>query len=93
MDQKNPAGALKSLSQARAIAPNSEEVLSRYAEASLAAARRSRDSRPRDSRPLAPTVADYRYLLGTALLGIGDAAAAVPTLNEADPREPSRSRS
>ena len=92
MDQKNAAGALDFLRRARAIAPNSEEVLSRYAEAALAT------RAPLAAIPvlaslvrIAPTVADYRYHLGTALLGIGDAAAAVASLREADRLEPGRS--
>ena len=54
--------------QARAIAPNSEEVLSAYAETSLAAhatlpALSALDALTR----LCPTVARYRYLEGAAL--------------------------
>ena len=87
--QKDVGGALESLRQARAIAPNSEEVLSAYAETSLAAhatlpALSALDALTR----LCPTVARYRYLEGAALTEVGDTAAAVEALKEAERLEP-----
>ena len=84
------AEALESLRQARAIAPNSEEVLSAYAEASLAAhstlpAIVALDALTR----IYPTVAQYHYQKGIALLREGDTAAAVDALKEAVRLEPS----
>jgi predicted Zn-dependent protease len=78
---KDVAGALASLRKARAIAPNSEEVLTAYAEALLAALK------PLAAIPVleslagfAPTVARYHYLQGVALMQAGDLAAAVEPL-------------
>lgn len=88
-DQKNSAGALASLRQARVLAPNSEEVLSAYAEALLGS------PTPDAAIPvlhaltrLCSQVARYHYLQGMALLGAGDAAAAVGSLQEAARLEP-----
>jgi tetratricopeptide (TPR) repeat protein len=88
-DQKNAAGALASLRLARAIAPNSEDVLSAYAEAVIAS------PTPDAAVPvlsaltrLYPTVARYHYRQGLALLGAGDAAAAAASLQEAARLEP-----
>lgn len=90
-DQKNLAGALKSLRQARAIAPNAEEVLSAYAEASLAAAEPLRAIPVLDVLTrLCPTVAQYHYLQGMALTHAGDAVAAVLSLKEAERLEPNQ---
>lgn len=84
-------GALDSLSKARVIAPNSEDVLSAYAQLSLAA-----------TLPLPavltlqaltrvyPTVPQYHYLLGVALMAFGDMPSAVDSLTEADRLEPDR---
>ncbi len=88
--RKNVAGALESLRQARAIAPNSEEVLSAYAEASLAAhadlpALSALDALTR----ICPTVAQYHYQKGAALMQAGDTAAAVESLKQAERLEPS----
>jgi tetratricopeptide (TPR) repeat protein len=89
--QNDSAGALESLRQARAIAPNSEDVLSAYAEASLATgatlpALATLDSLTR----LYPTVASYQFEKGSALLKAGDTAAAVESLKEAERLEPNR---
>jgi tetratricopeptide (TPR) repeat protein len=88
-EQKNRTGALTSLRQARSLAPNSEDVLSAYAEALLAS------PTPDASIPIlvalvriCPLVAHYQYFYGTALLQAGDAAAAVPALQEAARLEP-----
>jgi len=89
--QKNLAGALESLRRARESAPNSEEVLSAYAEAALA------NRMPLRALPvlealsrLCPTVAPYRYRLGAALLQVGDTEAALLFLKEADSLEPNQ---
>jgi len=88
--QDDVAGAIESLRQARAIAPNSEEVLSAYAEASLAArstlpAIAALDALTR----ICPTVAQYHVQKGTTLMQEGDTAAAVESLKEAARLEPS----
>ena len=89
--QKNTAGALQSLVKARAIAPNSEEVLRTYAETALAA------KAPLTAIPalealtrVCPTVGQYRYLEGEALMQAGDVAASVESLREAARLEPDR---
>ena len=91
--QKDAGAALDTLGQARALAPNSEEVLSAYAEASQAA------RGPRAAIPvldvlirLCPTAASYRYSLGVALLRAGDAEGAVSALQEADRLEANQPR-
>jgi tetratricopeptide (TPR) repeat protein len=88
-EQKDQAGALASLRKARALAPNSEDVLSAYAETLLAS------PTPDASIPvlvaltrISPMVARYQYQYGVALLQAGDAAAAVPPLQEAARLEP-----
>jgi len=88
-DQKNPAGALASLRQARAIAPNSEDVLSAYAEALLGSPTPDAAIPVLDALTrICPTVARYHYLQGVALMGAGDAAAAAVSLQEAARLEP-----
>jgi predicted Zn-dependent protease len=90
-DQEDVAGALASLRKARAIAPNSEEVLSACAEASLAA------QTPLAAIPilesltdLSPSVARYHYLRGLALMQAGDVVAAIEPLKEAERLEPNQ---
>jgi len=87
----NRAAALNTLRQARVLAPNSEEVLSAIAQVSLAA------GAPLPAigvlEPLTricPTVAQYRYLLGVALMQAGDLVAAVDALEAAQRLEPDR---
>jgi tetratricopeptide (TPR) repeat protein len=82
--QKNNTGSLASLRQARALAPNSEDVLGAYAEALLAS------PTPDAAIPvlgalarISPTVARYQYLAGLAVLRAGDAPTAVSFLQEA----------
>jgi tetratricopeptide (TPR) repeat protein len=89
--QKNAAGALQSLVKARGIAPNSEEVLRAYAETALAA------KAPLTAVPalesltrICPTVAQYHYMEGLALIQAGDVAASVDSLREAERLEPNR---
>ncbi len=89
--RSDPAGALVSLRKARSLAPSSEDVLSAFGEAALAA------GAPLEAVPalstltrLCPTVARYHYLHGLALARAGDAAAAIEALKEADRLEPNR---
>jgi tetratricopeptide (TPR) repeat protein len=85
------AGALDSLRQARLLAPNSEEVLSAFAQMSLAAgapvpAVVALDALTR----MCPDVMQYHYLLGVALLRVGDRLNAVSALSTAEQLEPNR---
>jgi tetratricopeptide (TPR) repeat protein len=87
----NAAGALESLRLARMIAPNSEEVLSAYAQLALAArmllpAITTLDALTR----ICPTVAQHHYLMGVALMQAGDMPAAAEALQQADRLEPQR---
>ena len=88
-EQKNGAGALASLRRAGALAPNSEDVLSAYAVGLLAS------PTPDAAIPILgaltriyPMEARYQYLEGIAVLGAGDAAAALLFLREAMRLEP-----
>lgn len=88
-ERKDARGALETLRQARALAPNSEEVLYAYAEASLAV------RAPLPAIPvlesltcMCPSVGEYHYLLGMALVQAGDVAAAFDPLKEAERLEP-----
>jgi tetratricopeptide (TPR) repeat protein len=79
------AGALESLRKARTLAPNAEDVLSAFAQVSLAArmpvaAIVTLESLTR----LCPTVAQYHYLLGVALMSAGDSLASIDALKKAD---------
>jgi tetratricopeptide (TPR) repeat protein len=87
----NTRDALDTLVKARAIAPNSEDVLSAYAQLALAAklpmpAVFTLESLAR----VYPTVAQYHYLLGVGLMAIGDMASADEALTEANRLEPDR---
>lgn len=85
------AGALESLQRARALAPNSEDVLSASAQVSLAV--RAPVPAILALEPLTrmcPTVAQYPYLLGVALMQAGDMLAAVEPLRQAERLEPGR---
>lgn len=85
------AAAFETVTKARAIAPNSEDVLSAYAQLALAI---------KQPLPAAfalqavtrmyPEVALYHYLLGVALLGMGDLPSASDSLAEANRLEPDR---
>jgi tetratricopeptide (TPR) repeat protein len=88
-EKKDLRGALETLRQARALAPNSEEVLAAYSEASLAV------RAPLQAVPvlealtrICPSVGQYHYLLGMALMQAGDVPAAVEPLKEAERLEP-----
>jgi tetratricopeptide (TPR) repeat protein len=85
------AAAFETITRARAIAPNSEDVLSAYAQLALAI----KQPLPAAFTLLAltrihPAVALYHYLLGVALLGMGDLPGATDSLNEANTLEPDR---
>jgi tetratricopeptide (TPR) repeat protein len=87
----NHAGALEAVTKAREIAPNAEDVLSAYAQLALA----TKQLLPAAFTLLAltrmhPTVALYHYLLGVALLGMGDLPGATDSLAEANRLEPDR---
>ena len=89
--RRDAAGALESLNRARALAPNSEDVLSASAQVSLAV--RAPVPAILALEPLArmcPTVAQYPYLLGVALMQAGDMVAAVEPLQQARRLEPDR---
>jgi tetratricopeptide (TPR) repeat protein len=88
-ERKDVRGALETLRKARALARNSEEVLYAYAEASLAV------RAPLPAIPvlesltrMCPSVGEYQYLLGMALVQAGDVAAAFEPLKEAERLEP-----
>jgi tetratricopeptide (TPR) repeat protein len=89
--QKEFSAGLVTLRQARALAPNSEDVLNAFAQVALAA--RAPVSALQVLEPLArmcPTVAHYHYLLGVALLQAGDVQSSTAPLREADRLEPNR---
>ena len=87
--EKDSAGALESLREARRIAPNSEEVLRASAEASLAAhAPLPAIEALEPLTRMCPAVGQYHYLQGIALMQAGDTAAAVEPLREAVRLEP-----
>jgi tetratricopeptide (TPR) repeat protein len=89
--QGDAAGALESLARARALAPNSEDILSASAQVSLAV--RAPVPAILALEPLTrmcPTVAQYPYLLGVALMQAGDMLAAVEPLRQAERLEPGR---
>ncbi|MET0212792.1 MAG: tetratricopeptide repeat protein [Vicinamibacterales bacterium] len=88
---KETAAALATLTKAREFAPNSEDVLSAYAQLALA----SKQPMPAvlTLMPLArmyPKVAQYHYLLGVGLMAVGDMPAAVDALEEANRLDPDR---
>jgi len=77
-------GALGSLEKARALAPNSEEVLSTTAQTLRAAGQTLSAVEVLDALArLCPTVAEYRRRLGIALVEIGDVGTATAALGEA----------
>ena len=88
-DKKDARAALETLRKARTLAPNAEEVLHAFAEAALAV------HAPLVALPvlealtrICPSVGQYHYLLGMALMQAGDAAAAAFPLKEAGRLEP-----
>jgi tetratricopeptide (TPR) repeat protein len=84
-------GALETLRSARTLAPNSEDVLSAYAQVSLAArAPLSAILTLQSLTRLCPAVAQYHYLLGIALVSAGDMPAATDALVRAQALDPDR---
>ena len=89
--QKETTGALASLEEARALAPNAEDVLNAFAQVSLSL--RAPVPALQVLEPLArmcPTVAQYHYMLGIALMQAGDIQSSTAPLREADRLEPDR---
>jgi len=83
------AGALATLSRARALAPNTEEVLSAIAQVAMAArAPMQAIVALEPLTRLAPRVAQHHYMLGVALMQAGDMPAAVEALQQADRLQP-----
>ena len=89
--RRDAAAALKTLDRALALAPNSEEVLAASAQLSLAVRAPARAIRALEPLlRMCPTVADYAYLLGVALIQAEDMPAAVDPLMAAERLEPRR---
>ncbi len=89
--ERDAQGAIETLRRARTLAPNSEDVLSAFAQVSLTArlpvpAILTLESLTR----LCPTAAQYHYLLGVSLMTAGDMVAAVESLKTANALEPDR---
>jgi tetratricopeptide (TPR) repeat protein len=87
------AAALESLGRARLLAPNSEEVLTAFAQVSLAArnplpAVRALQALTR----LCSTAPEYHYQLGVALMVAGDMPAATEALERAEQLDPRSGR-
>jgi tetratricopeptide (TPR) repeat protein len=85
------AGALDSLRKARALAPNSEDVLSAFAQMSIAAgvpvpAAVTLEALTR----MFPDVMEYHYLLGVARMRVGEMLNAVAALRAAEQLNPGR---
>jgi tetratricopeptide (TPR) repeat protein len=88
---KDYAAALVSLTAAREIAPNSEDVLSAYAQVALAAKQSTKAVAALASLTrMYPSVAQYDYLLGIGLMSVGDMDSAVGALEDANRLEPDR---
>jgi tetratricopeptide (TPR) repeat protein len=84
-------GALDSLTRALALAPSSEDALSAFAQVSLAARLPLRAIAALDPLTrICPTVPQYHYLFGVALMQIGEMALAVDALRNAERLEPDR---
>lgn len=91
MRQRDFPAALEALARARTLAPNAEDVLSGFAQVSLAAKAYTPGAVAlQHLTRICPTVAQYHYLLGVALMQVGDMVAAVESLTEADRLEPNR---
>jgi len=85
------AAALESLQTARTLAPNSEEVLSAFAQVALAARRPVPAAGALEALArMCPDAAQYHYLLGVALMTAGDPVRATDALQTADTLEPGR---
>ncbi len=87
----NAAAALELLTDARARAPNAEDVLSAYAQVALAARLPVQAVGVLDPLTrICPEVAQYHYWLGVAYLQVGGMEQAVTALREADRLDPGR---
>jgi tetratricopeptide (TPR) repeat protein len=89
--RREPRQALDTLAKARALAPNSEEVLSAFARVALQA--RLPVTAILTLEPLArmlPSTMEYHYLLGVAMMQAGDMPSAVFALQDALALEPNR---
>lgn len=85
------AGALGSLRKARALAPNSEEVLSAFAQMSIAAGAPVPAAVTLEALTrMFPDVMQYHYLLGVALMRVGETLNAVAALRAAEQLDPGR---
>lgn len=83
--------ALTSLSRARELAPNSEDVLAALAQVTLASKRPMPAVIALQSLTrICPTVAQYHYLLGVGLMAVGDMPSADDALRAANRLEPER---
>ena len=81
--------ALANLRRALTLAPNAEEVLSAYARVSLAArAAIPAAATLRALTRMCPSVADYHYLLGVALMQAGDTLLGSESLRRAEQLAP-----
>ena len=91
MGEGDASGALDSLQKARALAPNSEDVLGAFAQVALAARRPVPAAGALEALTrMCPEVAQYHYLLGVALMSAGDTVRATDSLQTADRLEPGR---
>jgi tetratricopeptide (TPR) repeat protein len=89
--RRDPQAALATLGRARTLAPNSEEVLSAYAQVALA--RHAPVPAIFALEPLtrmAASVGQYHYLYGVALLQAGDMEAGGEALQRSEKLEPNR---
>jgi tetratricopeptide (TPR) repeat protein len=85
------AAALESLGSARRLAPNSEDVLSAFAQLALSANRPLEGVQALQALTrIYPAVAQYHYLLGVGLMVLGDVPSASESLAEADRLAPDR---
>jgi protein O-GlcNAc transferase len=91
IQQGNQPAALESLRKARTLAPNSEEVLSAYAQVALNARAITPAVLALESLVrMCPDVAPYQHMLGVALMHAGDMPAALDALQRAETLEPNR---
>jgi len=85
--------SLETLQRARALAPNSEDVLSAFAQVSLAAGAVMQAAVVlQDLTHMCPSVAQYHYLLGVALMLAGAMVDAHEALLRADQLEPGKAQ-
>jgi tetratricopeptide (TPR) repeat protein len=91
VQQGNQPAALDSLRKARTLAPNSEEVLSAFAQIAMNARAITPAVLALESLVwMCPDVAQYQHMLGIALMHAGDMPAALDALRRAETLEPNR---